>query len=229
MLGVDRLTPFCPSLLNCRAGTLRVPCTVVSRLPLSSTNRVMCRKRSSGAMEVDRPLMREHSNSFPPPPDIGPRGPAGDLLHHPAPQSQRPLEALRRPQHLHESPFHPMHSRAMSASPPPYARPPLDSAQKSSGPRRSSPHPAYRMRSLAGTGGFLWKSQSGIASLECTVLPHTFAPCPYRRNSSRCHTLRTLGTQIASVGSPSLLRPDLLDAHCSRVLVHLLISCTWIS
>ncbi|KAI1790441.1 TPR-like protein [Ganoderma leucocontextum] len=111
-------------------------------------------------MDVDRPPIhgREHSNSFPPPPgrDVGPRGPAGGLLHHPAPQPQGPPEALRHsahPQHPHEPPFHPMRVPSTSASPPPHARPrsvmmnyserpPLGPAQGSS-TRRSPPPPAY--------------------------------------------------------------------------------------
>ncbi|TBU21873.1 hypothetical protein BD311DRAFT_811931 [Dichomitus squalens] len=79
-------------------------------------------------MEVDRSPMQEHSSSFLPPPgcNVGPRGPAGDLLHHPAPQSQGPAEALHHPWHPHESLVHSMRVPAAFATPPP--KDPLDRA-----------------------------------------------------------------------------------------------------
>ncbi|KAI0762401.1 hypothetical protein C8Q74DRAFT_1318889 [Fomes fomentarius] len=62
-------------------------------------------------MEVDRPPLhgREHSNSYPPPPD--PQGPPEVHRH------------LVHPQHPHDPAFHPMRVPSTSASPPPHARP----------------------------------------------------------------------------------------------------------
>ncbi|TBU53996.1 TPR-like protein [Dichomitus squalens] len=181
-------------------------------------------------MDVDRPPMREHSNSFPPPPgrDVGPRGPAGGLLHHPAPQSQGPPEALRHPQHPHESPFHPMRVPSTSASPPPYARPrsvmmnyperpPLGPAQSSSGPRRSSPPPAYP-REEPGWNRRVpvevpeWDREPRGRPVDYTRAPPSHIhsrphspPVPQRRNSSRSARDRSppeVSPRIAHPGYP---------------------------